>query len=613
MKNKIKNIILSICSSFCFFVNLNLFKDISNISYIKFMQINSLGMLLVFIISFYINIKNKKYHISKSKYILCWLFSFFMVLGESLATEETITVLYSNIAILLFSFVKIVGYINIFKIGFYYLDKLVNSFKNKEFKIKNKYFNWYIKKLEHYPFRTSFITIALIWSIYILAFYPIVLSPDPSYQILQYFNVPNKYIDWVIQKDPNVFMTTHHSVLHTYLLGWAITIGRNILNDNFGLFLYTVFQTIIYISTLAYSIKVTKNFHLSNKYCFVLLIIYLFVPMYGIYTVSANKDVLYTSLMLLFILHIIEYIKNFKDNKLNNFFVVRFILILIFLSLFRNNGLYIILLTLPFLLFYSKKNWIKMSMAFLVSLICIFSFNKILIPSLGISNGSIREMLSIPFQQTARYVKYYENDLSEKDKKVIDKILGYSTLAQRYDAELADPVKNEYNKNTTNEDLKKYFAVWYKGLIKHPDVYIDATLNNTYGYFYPATHNWYAYSRYKDTVTKKGVVEYYWSESTKSLRMVLTAYANIFPYIPLVGCLSNIGFGTWMILILSSYLITNKLKKYLIVLIPMCGSLLFCFLSPANTYFRYAMPYLFVLPVITLLLLNINHEKQKQL
>ena len=71
-----------------------------------------------------------------------------------------------------------------------------------------------------------------------------------------------------------------------------------------------------------------------------------------------------------------------------------------------------------------------------------------------------------------------------------------------------------------------------------------------------------------------------------------------------MGLISNIGFNTWMLLIMGVYLITFKKKEYLIVLMPLYVSVLICIASPANTYFRYAMPYIFSNCALIPLLLN---------
>ena len=85
-------------------------------------------------------------------------------------------------------------------------------------------------------------------------------------------------------------------------------------------------------------------------------------------------------------------------------------------------------------------------MIFLIVIGISTCYTKVLLPVFKITSGSIRETLSIPFQQTARYSKYHSDELSKEDIAIIDKVLVYDTLAERYDPELADPVKNKFNK-----------------------------------------------------------------------------------------------------------------------------------------------------------------------
>ena len=48
-----------------------------------------------------------------------------------------------------------------------------------------------------------------------------------------------------------------------------------VLNDNFGLFIYTLIQTVVYASTLAYTIKFLKKNDISTKYSLILFYRYL--------------------------------------------------------------------------------------------------------------------------------------------------------------------------------------------------------------------------------------------------------------------------------------------------------------------------------------------------
>ena len=58
---------------------------------------------------------------------------------------------------------------------------------------------------------------------------------------------------------------------------------------------------------------------------------------------------------------------------------------------------------------------IKTITIFAIFLSLTTCYSKVILPYFKITNGSIREMLSIPFQQTARYVKNHGDEISEED------------------------------------------------------------------------------------------------------------------------------------------------------------------------------------------------------
>ena len=225
-----------------------------------------------------------------------------------------------------------------------------------------------------------------------------------------------------------------------------------------------------------------------------------------------------------------------------------------------------------------------------------FYYSKVILPYFKITPSSVRETLSIPFQQTARYVKEHENEVTNDEKKAIDKILGYDTLKDRYKEEIADPVKNEFNKYSTKEDLKNYFVVWFEMFKKHPLTYVEATINNTYGYFYPFSTKWYIYYKYTPIIKEHGI-DYHYNNLT-NLRTNLSNYGNLFPYIPIIGLIVNIGFSNYLLIFMLFYLMYKKKYKEMCYLFPSLVLTLVCIASPVNTYFRYALPTIFAMPVM---------------
>ena len=547
-------------------------------------------LLLYFIYKF---IKNSTIiHQKKSIKVLSLILAFFMIFGNSFMLVSSTLLVFKNIGYFIISLLMYIGYYNLFLIIISYIFRFID--KNNYDEVGNKKNNKIIFLFKKHPFLFSVVFIIICWLPYIISFYPIILSPDPSYQIKQFFGIRTKYADYSILIDDNVVITNHHPVTHTALLGGCLKLGELMGNDNLGLFFYSIIQITFLVTTLAFSIYYMQKMNLKTKYLFVVLLLYALVPMFPLYAMSGVKDVIFGTLIFLYLIFLHNYIKVKGDYKWWQYILI--ILLLILICLFRNNGIHTLILSLPFLLFVVRKRWKEI----LIVMICVFGFygvfDKIVLPYFKITPGSIREALSVPFQQTARLVKYHSDDLTSEEIEVIDKILGYDDLAERYNPELSDPVKNEYNKYATNEDLKEYFKVWFSGLIKHPGTYIEATMNNTYGYFYPEKTNWYVYYKYDDRIVEDGFSYSY--NSLGTLRNVLSNYAVCFPYIPVIGLISNIGFNVWIILVLLTYAIYKKLYKNIVILSPVLALILVCILGPANTYFRYALPFIFAMPFI---------------
>ena len=521
--------------------------------------------------------------------ILSIIYSTFIIIGNSFIKYDSFKLIEK------YPILNIIFYI-ILIISFYFiLKKIFNLLEIKKQILPklNKFKKTKIYKIfDKHPFLFSLIFMLLCYLPYIISFYPAILSPDPSYQIKQYFKIPNKYSTYSVMLDPSVTITNHHPVIHTLLLGTCVKIGTLINNVNLGLFIYSVIQILTLTSTLAYTIKFLKNQNINNNYLLLMLLVYSLVPAFPFYSMSAVKDVIFTSLIILYITKLYEFIKT-DEITISN--IIKTFILMILIILFRNNGIHTLALSFPFLLLLKKAKKYKYKILTLIILFLGFNYtyNNIILPYFKITPTSIRETLSIPFQQTARYVKYHESEISDNEKEAIDKVLEYDTLKERYKNEIADPVKNKYNKYTTNEELKDYFKVWFIELLKHPKTYIEATINNTYGYYYPIKTNWYIYHKFDSRIVKDGFNYHYNNLDTS--RKILTTYGQTFQSIPILNIFVNIGINVWILIFMLSYLIYLKKYKEIIYLSPSFVLVLVCIASPVNTYFRYAMPFVFAL------------------
>lgn len=588
MKNNIKYFFLSILTVIAISINKKMIYDelIPNINIVK-LSFTMMAITTIFIYLFYKKYSKKLHSL---KHILAVIFSLCCVIGNSYQEVSSWDLVFSTVPLFLISIMQVFCYYYLIKTIFCFIDTLLERKRTIKVNTNNKL----VKLFQEHPFLFSLIVMLLFWLIYMIAFYPLILSKDPSFQIKQFFNVKTKYIDYVIPLSDKVNLTNHHPVFHTMLLGGSIKLGRLLGSDNLGLFIYAIMQSITLASSLAYTIYYLYKKKKSLVLSFILLMIYSLVPMFPFYAMSAVKDTLYTAVIIFFVITLFTIL---DDKQIKTFKYIVLLLLSILLYLLRNNGIYVVVGTILVLAIYRRKEFIYLTAVLLLVISTYISYDKILLPALKIPAGSIRETLSVPFQQTARYVKEHGDDIPLEDKKKIDKVLEYDTLKDRYNPNLADPVKNKYNKYTTKKELKDYFGVWKKELLKHPDTYIEATLNNTFGYFYPDTSNWYIYSGKNNNklITEDNLVNYHYNKLVP-LRIVLSAYGIIFPYIPLIGLISNIGFSAMLLLTIIVYLLISKYRKYIIAMLPSLLSLAICFISPANTYFRYSMPFTFLIP-----------------
>lgn len=588
-KQKIKYLLLAIISSFSFLIEL----DTKSVIKITGRSTISLTFFILglFIYNLYKNYDKKENY--KGFKMLALLLSLFMIFGYSYNKLDSWHFVWGNYKFIIVSIIKLIGFYTFFNVC---LNKIYSYIKNIKIKeTKNKIIN----KFKEKPVLYTLIIILICWLPYIISFYPAILSPDPTNQIKQFFNIPTRYIDGIKLINKDILLTNDNPILHTVLLGGSVKIGHTLGNDNFGLFIYSIIQIIIFMSALIYSIKYSIKIKVPTIFTIIMLIIYSLVPLFPFYAMSAVKDVIFSSFLLIYVIKLFDLIKYNNYKKID---YIKLTILLLLICLSRNNGMYNILLSLPLALIFLKKEKNKIILTLLTSISIYLLFVNVGLPLLQITPGNKREMFSLPFQQTARYVKYYGDDLTKEEREIIDKVLTVDTLADRYDPVKADPVKNGFNALSTSEDFSNYLKVWFKLFWRHPNVYIESTLNNIYGYFYPNTTKWYIYYKeYKDRLNETGIFNYHYNNLTIP-RRILSNYGVVFPRIPIIGMFANIGFVVWIYLFMLVILIKEKLYKYITVLTPALSLILVCIASPVNTYFRYALPYVISLPITAFML-----------
>jgi hypothetical protein len=270
----------------------------------------------------------------------------------------------------------------------------------------------------------------------------------------------------------------------------------------------------------------------------------------------------------------------------------------------RHNGIYVIFLSLPFVVLINKRHW-KFVVSSIIGVAVVYLLvGNVLYPALHITSGSRREALSIPLQQTGRYIYENYDDITDDERAVLEKVIDIEACRDYYSPRSADPVKATFNENATNSELMDYFVLWFKMFFKHPGCYFEALINNTYGYFYygdaPAWKYTMAESENVQGIINPAGFNIHHIESLHSLQTLFEEYEELLTHLPVVSILCSCAFFSWLLIIAFMVMWRKNKLKYIFLLMPSIVSLLVCIASPYNGIddFRYMFPIAFVLPVV---------------
>lgn len=430
----------------------------------------------------------------------------------------------------------------------------------------------------------SFLILAGVYGAVVLISYPGTLCWDTLGQIRQVTE--------------NTGYSTHHPLLHTLMVGGLVKGGYALFGSyDVGLFLYMIVQVLMLSFALAVTVTILAKRGLKAVWLWLMLILYCITPLYSNIVSVAIKDVPFTAFVIGYVCCfalLMEDAEKIKDLK----FSLIFAGVQLGVILFRNNGLYIVLLggICAFVFLFKKYNLKEKAGAFAVlfggSIVTAKLITLLLVHITAAESGSMGEMMSIPFQQTARYLQLYQNEITEEEKASIEALMGpVNEIAAAYDPDISDPVKALHDTEAGVDVWAGYLLAWAKGFFKHPGVYIEAFFAHVYGWFSPNVSNAIRYECVAEEFSQEGLFS-----GAQKLLIFFYRYTD---RISALSLLQNVGAGVCGLFILTFYQKREKKKGLLVAGIPLWLSLLICMASPCFIYHpRYALPILSTLPFL---------------
>lgn len=380
-------------------------------------------------------------------------------------------------------------------------------------------------------------------------------------------------------------------VLNSDTIGWAI--GNYVQ-------MALLSMSISYMHLLFYRMRVNRAVRRG-------LVLYLAVnPLVSIMAISSTKDTLFSGFFLLVSVCLAYWSVTpviYQKKRMAILYIVSIVGVI----LFRNNGIYGIMLVLLVggLIMIKSGNRSFVKLTLLAIIIGVFS-NFALQVVTRAEKVNYNEALSLPYQQIAYVYHVNRNEISE-DKRV--EIEYFIPEVENYSAHFADKVKNSGTALNSQESFYRFAKLYISLGVHYPISYIEAFIQQNLGYLYIADIQSANIHLGADEDRFGGLLETELREGHEPVQLIkrsffpslerlyedlftLNKYQRILP----LFLMCSLGIGFWAILLISVLCVDFKCNKLIVIATNLFGFIITILLGPMAAV-RYALPYMLTIPV----------------
>lgn len=524
--------------------------------------------------------------------------------GDSFYYQDSLDMLITkDFAQVVVNIIVFIGYETVLYLLSAYLWESIINFNVKKYCENDKKFSRIYGFHKKHPVISLSIIILIFWLPYAIIYYPGIIPPDATVQMDM----------WFASREWN----NNSPYFSTFLICSFIEIGKLLGSDNIGVCLFSSLQMVILAITMSVCINILKDFGAPRIVRIIWFLSICILPVYPCSAIQVGKDTNYTISVAIFTIIMMYIVKN-PEKYLNNIKVLIFWTIdMIYMSLVRHNGIYVLILSasVVFLFIKNRKNFVRILVCFIAAIV---SFNVLnicfdnIIEKNNIEKGyEIEEkneeytngnaLHQVIYNITARYVKEYSNEITDEQRQIIDNVLDYDRISEVYQPEITDYVSAQFRNNVTLNEYNMFLKQFAELFFKHPLVYIEGFFNKCYGYVYTNSSGkakqyvWVGINSYVKQIEEVEIVNIplFLNQHVRVAQMM-----TLFRSIPIISVLSNVGIYSWNLIYVIFVLIKKRKYRYLFVTIPVVASLAVCVLSPVNAYIRYALPVIFISPLL---------------
>ena len=428
---------------------------------------------------------------------------------------------------------------------------------------------------------SSFLLCLLCWLPYYLYQYPGIMTPDSINQFEQVLGV--------------IPYNNHHPFAHTmvfallYKAAFALT-GDMVVSVGF----YTFAQMCLLSAGMAFFISTLRQQRIRPFVLLLLTAFYAMIPYHAVFSVTIWKDIPFAAAVLFFNCLLLRLI-------LRGSLLLHERILLLFsgmmICLFRSNGWYAFLVAIPFLLFFFRKQKRQVYPCLLVTLLLCVLIKYPVMNHFQVTQPDLIESLCIPTQQIAA-VLCNDRELTAEERGLIESVVDLTYIKELYNPTFADNMKELVragNQEYLASHKKEFFKLWISLGLRYPGDYLDAYIQQTYGYWYP--DSFYLVAEAEGvSATELGV-------STRHLiggPLVVKGKElaiKLGSIVPIYGTLWSMGVACWVLLFSMGTVLVRRETRKLLCYLPSV-LLLFTVLiaTPVATEFRYVYFMVYSMP-----------------
>lgn len=432
--------------------------------------------------------------------------------------------------------------------------------------------------------------VLLCWLPHLMVSYPVSMNSDTEAQFRQALG----WETW----------NADHPTFGTALIALSIGAGRLLGSGNLGVFLYILTQTMLSAAVIGYSQLVMRRLRAPVWLRALALAVCGLGPVYCDNITVILKDVPYSYAMLLMLCEMVR-CRYLEDGAYlrSRGFVLRMALAGVMMLKIRNNGLLIWIPAGLAMFLFAFKTHRKAAVgavcaAFLTPVLLGTAFDAAVARYVEPIQNSPKEMMSLPFQQTARFVSEYESEITDEEREIIDRVLIFDQLAYRYRPELSDPVKNLYRKESTPAERAAFLKVWAGLVLRHPACCLSATVIQNALLFDVSRYNLALFTQTGLSEEEEQALDIHRGETQKWLGTVEGNLRTLALSLPFALQLNTLGFYCAVLLGVCAIARSRKARGMGMALLPLTVTLIFLPFGPCIEHQdRYGFPIIYLMPL----------------